>query len=207
MQSHLNARLCSLALLAAALPSMASAAPAYLKLGDIKGETSASIEVESWSWGASKTAAAAPNQNSSRSNHTRVADNTASTSSTEPVTSREAGSGLATGKRQHEPIHFGSPLPQNGSVTVLTARETGSGMATGKRAPACTQGTHIPTVKLEAKGLAVVLTDVTVDECGDGSMTLGYKTAEDLAVRTVEPQRPQGSEQKATRTRSNIQNN
>ena len=205
MQSHLNARLCGLALLAATLPSIASAAPAYLKLGDIKGETAESIEVESWSWGASK--AAAPNQNSSRSNHTRAAEGTGEASSTAPVTAREAGSGLATGKRQYKPIHFGSPPPQDGTVTVLTAREAGSGMATGKTRPKCTQGTHIPTVKLEARSVAVVLTDVTVIECGDGSMTLGYKTAEDLAVRTVEPQPAEGAGQKATKTRSNIQNN
>ena len=206
MQSHLNARLCGLALLAVTLPSIASAAPAYLKLGDIKGETAESIEVESWSWGASKAAAAAPNQNSSRSNHTRATDATSNTSSTAPVTAREAGSGLATGKRQHKPIQFASPPPQDGTVTVLTAREAGSGMATGKTRPKCTQGTHIPTVKLEARSIAVVLTDVTVIECGEGSMTLGYKTAEDLAVRAVAPQPAQGTEQKATKTRSNIQN-
>ena len=69
------------------------------------------------------------------------------------VSEREAGSGMATGKRQHEPITITAREASSGMATgrreavqdhdsgqpaayesgVVTARETGSGMATGRR--------------------------------------------------------------------------
>jgi type VI secretion system secreted protein Hcp len=87
--------------LALAFPQAASAA-GYLKIGDIKGESTdeghkGEIQIESWSWGETST--------------TRLAGETA------------AASGLPTGKRQHKPLTItkavdkASPKLQEASVS------------------------------------------------------------------------------------------
>ena len=51
----------------------------------------------------------------------------------EPVMSREAGSGMATGRRMHKPISFVVSSADNSVSEVLSPRDAASGLATGKR--------------------------------------------------------------------------
>ena len=86
------------------------------------------------------------------------------------VSEREAGSGMATGKRQHQPMKISQELADDSATTgsgssqpsgfqsgVVTARETSSGMATGRRS-----------------GSVVVVNDdseITAREAGSGMAT------------------------------------
>lgn len=79
---RLFAALATTAGLALATPAMA-ASDYLLELDGVKGESAATIEISSWSWGVS---------NPSVAEHHEV------------KSPRDAASGLATGKRQHEPI-------------------------------------------------------------------------------------------------------
>ncbi len=83
-------------------------------------------------------------------------------------------SGMATGRRQHQPIRLATPLANNGSVSVVTAREAGSGMATGR--VACAAGKHFPTATLSRGEQRWALTDVMVSSCASDGMTLSYRS-------------------------------
>lgn len=94
----------SFALLSAAQTLAAS--DYLLKLDDIKGEvtTSTTIELASWSFGASNpTSVGSSGMSSGRRMH-------------------------------HPHVRLDSPLPENGQVSVVTARDAGSGMASGRSA-------------------------------------------------------------------------
>lgn len=51
----------------------------------------------------------------------------------EPLQSREAGSGLATGRRMHKPMVYRVNSVDNSVSQVTSPRDAASGMATGKR--------------------------------------------------------------------------
>jgi len=51
----------------------------------------------------------------------------------EPLKSREAGSGMATGRRMHKPISFQVSSEDNSVNEISSPRDAASGMATGKR--------------------------------------------------------------------------
>lgn len=81
----------------AAVPALA-AADYYLKIDGVPGESKDGVAIESFSWGASQTRAF--NQNSSRSNNTRAAETPPPAGLVTVITAREAGSGMATGRRK-----------------------------------------------------------------------------------------------------------
>lgn len=137
----------------ASVPALGASSDYLLELDGTLGE--ASVAVESWSFGVSN-----------------------------PTVLSSAGS--ATGKRQHQPISIvASPWLDGGQVSLVTAREAGSGMATGKRV--CATGRHINFARLKSSTEVWELAGVTVVACSTDGMTLTYV--------------------KATKTRSNIQNN
>ena len=96
--------------------SAAAATDAFLKLGGVKGEAPGSarighevlVKVDSWSWGATQTAATGAEKFGAVGG-VRRDDNVTSPG--------DAASGLAPGKRPHKPISFTKPLDR-GSVRV-----------------------------------------------------------------------------------------
>jgi hypothetical protein len=50
-----------------------------------------------------------------------------------PVTTREAGSGMATGRRMHKPMEFSVNSENNQVTRVTSPRDAASGQASGKR--------------------------------------------------------------------------
>ena len=102
--------ICALTAAAMAAPAFA-AADAFLKLGDIKGESAAKsapekkIEIQSWSFGATQPVAAAVNLNSSKSNRELA------------VSDPGASGPKTTSKRQHGWVTVSKPLAR-GSVRV-----------------------------------------------------------------------------------------
>ena len=91
--------------------------------------------------------------------------------------------GAAITRRDTAPEH-------NGVLQVTSAREAGSGMASGRLA--CTPGSRLAHATLRGPTFTWTLHGVVVASCPNGGMTLSYQHAQ--AVR-------------ATKTRSNIQNN
>ena len=129
-----------------ALP--AHAAEQKMTLNGADGAAS-TIDVQSWSWGASNAA-----------------------------NPRDAASGLATGKRQHKPYSLGRPLAVDGSVQVIVApRDAASGLPTS-RAAACTVGTTVPRIALRSTSGAWMLTNARVSECAADSMSFTYQKIE-----------------------------
>jgi hypothetical protein len=78
-----------------------------------------------------------------------------------------------------------SPPEHHGVLQVVTAREAGSGMATGRTA--CAAGTHLPQATLRGPAGSWVLEGVEITACPAQGMSLSYA--------------------RATKSRSNIQNN
>mgnify|MGYP000606111675 CR=1 FL=1 len=93
---------------------------------------------------------------------------------------------MATGKRMHKPLWVNGPLDGDGSVTIATP-------AGSKQA--CTVGQHFGSLTLDSPTEKVSLSDLTVMKCTSDGMTLAYASA------AAQPAT------KATKTRSNIQNN
>lgn len=191
------------ALLLAAAPQAADrcadgacvASPASLDLSAMHGSggssaPASSLDVESWSWGASNSGQA-----------------------------REAASGMASGKRAHKPVGKASysdismtraPAASSSSspsssasvssVSSLAGGPSGAAAASYARlAPpvcssssacpgtvsvqlarkgwdGCVRGSHIPSAHLRGTSSSFHLTDVTVEDCDDasGRMTLRY---------------------------------
>ena len=143
--------------LAAACGSLLLAGPAsaasdyYLKIDSIKGEATSnsppkSIEVSSFSWGMSQTS----------------------------VAPRDAASGMATGKRQQQPVSAvaeAQPVamtvtPATDSIKTfsLTVAEPGNETA-AYLAQMCASGKHIPRAVLTTPNGRYELKDVMVSSC------------------------------------------
>lgn len=138
---------------------------------------SAPIEVASWSFGAS--------------NPTSVGSS--GMSAGRATAPRDAASGLATGKRQHQPVTMSKVSVSDLSFTKRTAlcgsssacdspssvtvSMAGKGSAGG---PRCVSGTHFPTVVLTAGRASAQLSDVTVGDCDDaaGTVSLNFTKIE-----------------------------
>lgn len=99
-------------------------------------------------------------------------------------------SGPGAAAMQVESWSWGASNPGSGkgTLSVRTAREAGSGMAIGRIA--CARDTRYPTATLSRGAESWTLRDVVVSACGEGTITLAYAAAV-----------------KATKSRSNIQNN
>jgi hypothetical protein len=190
------------------------AAPAWaasdylLQLEGVKGEAAAgsppaTVEVLSWSWGASnpstigsggmsagkvsvqdlsmtKATPAAAAGSGGGAGKVNVQD--LSMTSSAVVTAREAGSGMATGKTvaPGAVTDIVSTAPAAGSVSELTVRfrESPTRASTGRTT--CAVGKHFDTVTLRGSGQSVTLQDATVTSCGgqgaDRTMTVKGKT-------------------------------
>jgi hypothetical protein len=187
------------------VPALA-ASDYLLQLEGVKGDAAigsapATIEVLSWSWGASNptsvgssglsagkvsvqdlsvTRAPAAKGSGGGAGKVNVQDLSATSSSV--VTAREAGSGMATGRS----VATGGGVPDvaaapaAGSVSELTVRfrESPTRASTGRTA--CAAGKHFDKVTLRGADGTVTLQDATVTACGgqgdDRTMTVKGKT-------------------------------
>jgi hypothetical protein len=131
---------------AAALPAHAEVQKMTLSPAD---GAASSIDVMSWSWGASQI-----------------------------VSPRDPASGQATGKRQHKPYTLSKPLPVDGSVQVIVSpRDAASGLPTGRSA-GCATGKHFPSVSLRGTSGAWFLTNARIVECTADSVSFNYQKIE-----------------------------
>jgi hypothetical protein len=172
-------------LLMATTPALA-ASDYLLQLDPVKGEgkdaaAPQTIEVESFSWGASNAGAAATGSGAG-AGKVNVQD----LSMTSVQAPRDVSTGMASGKRAaavagaagDEQAAAVVAAPKVGDVatfTVLT-RESPTKVSTGK-AGACATGTHFPHAVIVAKGQRYEFSDVVVTSCAvtDGQMKKEFK--------------------------------
>jgi hypothetical protein len=172
-------------LLMAAAPVLA-ASDYLLQLDPVKGggkdaAAPQSIEVESFSWGASNAASAATGSGAGAG---KVSMQDLSVMSARAP--RDASSGMATGKRAAPVADVDGDghadavgaAPQVGDVAAFTVvtRESPSKSSTGK-AGACATGTHFPHAVIVARGQRYEFSDVVVTSCtfADGLMKKDFK--------------------------------
>jgi type VI secretion system Hcp family effector len=166
--------------LALAFPRAASSA-GYLKIGDIKGESTAKghegqIDIQSFSWGASSAA-----HESARS----------------PTAARETSSAMATGKRQHEPIKITKSIDK---ATPLLKKAS----ADGRPLPSVTlylpegEGASQSYLQYELKN--VIISSYTTSGAGGGAiptetLTLNYEKMEVVKAADQPPKRASSERQ------------
>ena len=183
--------LASAAALCAAPAAYAASSDYLLELDGVKGEASSSIEISSWSWGASNGVVAPRDVSSGQSSGKR-----SSIAIDEPgvraavAAPRDAASGQATGKRTHKPVRMtGSAAAVPGGVTVATGDLDGDGLvdladtaalpeveqftltfdkATPKLMESCAKGTHFPKATIKMRTASFTLENATVVSCTTG---------------------------------------
>jgi hypothetical protein len=171
------------ALLMASAPALA-ASDYLLQLDAVKGEgkdqaAPQSIEVESFSWGASNAVSAATGGGAGAGKVSM--QDLSYTSARAP---RDVSTGMATGKRAAPVADAGvstdavAAAPKVGDVATFTVvtRESPSKSSTGTTS-ACATGTHFPHAVVVAKGQRYEFSDVVVTACTvtDGQMKKDFK--------------------------------
>lgn len=168
--------------LALASAAAFSASDYLLEIDGIAGEPAASgpqtIEVSSWSWGASNPTSVgagglsggrASAQDSSATDAGAAAGDQAAAKGTP----RKGNWDLATGKgaRAASPASGTAASPQVGDVATLVVRlrESPTKASTGRQASACVAGEHIKQAVLKADGRSYYLTDVVASGCTTGA--------------------------------------
>ena len=160
-------------ILLAATPALA-ASDYYLKLGGVQGESTkqaaaGTIEVSSFSWGASDSSAARAGTGGG-AGKVAVQD----LSATSVASPRDAASGLPTGKRTHKPVAVttdgqaaagASDAPEAPTQTVSVVIPGTSSSTTQALDRACATGEHIKNAELGGKGARYQMTDVVVSSC------------------------------------------
>jgi len=170
----------TLRILAAVSSLLMAAAPVFaasdylLQLDGLKGEgkdnaAPQTIEVESFSWGASNSASAATGSGAGAG---KV--NMQDLSVTSAHAPRDASSGMAIGKRAAPVADAGGvgptdsvvAAPKVGDVAAFTVvtRESPTKASTGKTG-ACATGTHFPHAVIVARGQRYEFSDVVVTSC------------------------------------------
>jgi hypothetical protein len=151
-------------LLVVTAPALA-ASDYLLQLDTVKGEATAatqSIEVESFSWGASNAGAAATSRGGGKLNVQDI-------SMTKAHAPRDASTGMASGKRAAPEAAAGQTAvtpPKVGDVAsfAVVIRESPTKSSTGKSG-GCATGTHFPHAVIVARGQRVEFTDVVETSC------------------------------------------
>jgi hypothetical protein len=163
---------------------LVSAAPALagsdylLQLDPVKGEgkdapAAQTIEVQSFSWGASNPGAAATGGGAGAG---KVSMQDLSVISVQAP--RDVSTGMATGKRAA--ISDGQPVstvaPKVGDVATFTVVTRDSPSTPAGQAGACATGTHFPQAVLVARGQRYEFSDVVVTSCtvADGQTRKNY---------------------------------
>jgi hypothetical protein len=165
-------------LLMAAAPALA-ASDYLLQLDTVKGEATAatqSIEVESFSWGASNAGTAAASSGGGRG---KV--NVQDISLTKASAPRDVSTGMASGKRAAPEAaadgQAAAAPPRVGDVTsfAVVTRESPSKSSTGKSG-GCATGKHFSNAVLVARGQRYELADVVETSCtvADGKTRKEY---------------------------------
>jgi len=155
--------------IAAALGLAAGAAWAasdyFLKIDGVQGESVAgeTIEVQSFSWGASNPSTVGPS----------------SASAGRVVAPRDPPSGQSTGQRQRAAVADSGTVPtaaepqvgQIASFSVAVRESPTRGGSESPLARACATGKHFPTAVLSGRGRSYTLSDVVVSSCAvEGEM-------------------------------------
>lgn len=164
-----------------AMPALA-ASDYYLKFDDVKGESAAkgeTIEVLSWSWGATQSGSAGPTKGGGMG---KVAAAPATPAA--PVAApRDAMSGMASGKRAAVAAgdldgdgraDVAAAEPQLDAVNEVTLRIRESPTLPTRARQGCAAGTHFGTVNLGGKGKRYQMHDAVVTACEvqDGVRTM-----------------------------------
>jgi type VI protein secretion system component Hcp len=155
--------------LVAAMSAFA-AADYYLKLGDIKGESTeraaqGAVEVSSFAWGVNQAAAS---RTGSGGGAGKASMQDLSVTST--AAPRDAASGMPTGKRQHKPMTFAtddqsSPSGDASVRTLNVALPVADNATTQALDRACAKGEHIKSAELGNGRERYQLSDVVVSSC------------------------------------------
>lgn len=95
------------------------------------------------------------------------------------------------------------PVASEGTLNIVSPRDRATGQASGKRSHHCPAGKHFPTAQLVLKQNTYSLNGVSIDFCGPEGVALTYQKIEMKAADAS----PESGSTKATKTRSNIQNN
>lgn len=140
---------CPAGMCAASTCGAATCSGGSLSLSSPSVTAPVSMEISSWSWGASQSSASP----------------------------RDSASGLATGKRQHKPVSVSRSSSSSSAACTADAPCPGGGivhlsMAGGRKGwDGCVKGSHIASAQLSARGGSgkVSLSDLHVMSCDDGS--------------------------------------
>lgn len=158
-----------------ATPALA-ASDYLLELDGVRGESTtkgrpATIEISSWSWGASNpTSVGSTGMSAGKASVQDLSVTSPAAATTGVVSPRDAASGQASGKRSAQPLATSDTAvaaPSAGTVSELTLRlrESPSRPSMGKPASACVVGQHIDKVTLRGQGQSYELQDATVTSC------------------------------------------
>lgn len=183
--SSTRATALALASLLAAPPALA-ASGYFLEIEGVKGESTARaaagpVQVESFSWGATQGKSSVAGVGGA--GKVNVQDLSVS----KHVQARDAGSGMATGKRQPAPAAAAEaqatvpaasvPAPQEGLSFVVNAHDNPNARAL---LAACASGQPIPRAFLTGDGQRYELKDVVVVSCN----SLGTGSEHKIVTRT-----------------------
>lgn len=164
------------ALILAAGPALA-ASDYLLELDGVPGEGAAkggkqTIEVASWSWGATNAGASASGGGATGKVSVQDLSVTAAPAKT-PLVAREAGSGMATGRRAAP----AADLDGDGRPDVAAVRDVTVTLPEAAAKSMCANGTHFPKASLTARGERVELENVVVTSCTTkaGVSTVGLR--------------------------------
>jgi len=161
--------------LLAATPALA-ASDYLLQLDGVKGDSAtkgrpATIEISSWSWGASNpTSVGSTGMSAGKVSVQDISVMSSPAATTGVVSPRDAASGQASGKRSAQAVASGdasaaAPAAGTDSELTLRLRESPSRPSMGKPASACTAGQHVDKVTLSSNGQSYELLDATVTSC------------------------------------------
>ncbi len=191
-------------------PALA-AADYYLEIDGVEGEAATTIDVESWSWGASGSAASdrSANLNPSKSNIDKQAQPLRENGSLsviaaqKPASAQAKATNLNTSRsnvyRQGQAGTAPPPQPVETSNLNLSKSNINRQQQAAQAAPVCTVGKHFPRATLTGQGLRWELKNVMVSSCAADGMTLSYASATPIP--------PAAAEGTIVKSKSNITNN
>lgn len=187
MTTKFTLRAIQAAALAALAASGATAGDAYLKLGDIKGETATSekdhkkwIDIHSFSWGTTQAVGGVRIATGDVDGDGR-ADAAATTDVQAP---RDSSSGMATGKRQHKPLTISKEMDK-ASPKLAQPSAKGS-MSFRGQVTGCAAGTTYPSATLKTAAYRYEMKNVVITSCGGGSSSSASKPMESLSLNYSE---------------------
>ncbi len=160
-----------------------AAADYFLKIGDIKGESTAAqqpIELSSYSFGASNAGSAAATSKGGAGKVSMQDLSVTEAATTRATAPRDAASGQASGKRIKSsaaaPAAAASTEPVAGVANTLSVMVPNSGSeAAAQLYKMCANGQHIASAVLKAGARTYEMHDVTISSCDEKGGQREYK--------------------------------